>query len=336
MATARVLITSHTFRQLAGEHEQRLRAAGCEITGSPFPRPAAEHELLPLVRDVDAVIASTDSFTRRVFEAAASLRIVARFGVGYDAIDLAAATEHGVWITTTPGTNEQSVADLTLGLILALVRRIVPAVEQTRAGRWERPVGLELSGLTLGLIGFGRIGRQVAARARAFGMQVIVYDVVRDERAAAEMGVRYVALDDLLSQADVVSLHAPATPQTRHLIDARALARMKPEAYLVNTARGELVNEADLAAALRAGRLAGAALDVFAHEPPGPDHPLLALPNVLPTPHMAGITLQSGRRMAAMCVDDVLAVLRGERPPHALNEPVPRPRSRASTPRLYF
>src|SRR5579883_1570985 len=121
MATARVLITSHTFRQLAGEHEQRLRAAGCEITGSPFPRPAAEHELLPLVRDVDAVIASTDSFTRRVFEAAASLRIVARFGVGYDAIDLAAATEHGVWITTTPGTNEQSVADLTLGLILALV-----------------------------------------------------------------------------------------------------------------------------------------------------------------------------------------------------------------------
>jgi D-3-phosphoglycerate dehydrogenase len=329
MPSYHVLITGHTFRRVPGGHEQRLVDAGCELISSPYQRGATEEELIPLVRDVDAVLATTDAFTRRVFAAANRLKIVARFGVGYDAIDCDAAAEHGVWVTITPGTNELSVADHTLALILALARRLVPEVNATKAGDWARPIGTELGGLTLGLIGFGRIGRQVALRARAFGMALLVYDLFQDEQAAAEVGARYVPLDDLLAGADFVSLHAPATPQTHDLINAETLARMKPSAYLVNTARGELVNEADLAAALRAGQIAGAALDVFKQEPPPKDHPLLALPNVIATSHVAGITTQSAQRMAALAADNILAALRGERPPHPVNEPVLPGRPRA-------
>ncbi|MGH2355852.1 MAG: phosphoglycerate dehydrogenase [Chloroflexota bacterium] len=321
MPKYKVLVTGHTFRRVAGDHARRLTDAGCELIASPYPRAATEAELIPLVQGVDAALASTDAFTRRVFESASRLKIVSRFGVGYDAIDVQAATEHGVWVTTTPGTNEHSVADHALGLMLALARQIVPLADQTRRGQWERAIGVELAGSTLGLIGFGRIGRQVALRARAFGLRVVVYDVFPDQRAAAECGAGYVSLDELLAGADFVSLHAPATPETHDLINAGALAKMKPTAYLINTARGELVNEADLAAALRAGHLAGAALDVFKQEPPDPVHPLLSLPNVLPTPHVAGLTTQSADRMAALSAENILAVLRGERPPHPVNEP---------------
>jgi D-3-phosphoglycerate dehydrogenase len=309
---------------MAGDHQRRLIDAGCELIVSPYPHAATEDELLPLVADVDAALASTDAFTRRVLAAAPRLRIISRFGVGFDSIDVAAATDRGIWVTVTPGTNEHSVADLTLALILALARQLVPVANQTRAGAWERAIGVELRGQTLGLVGFGRIGRQVALRARAFGVEVVVYDIVRDAAAAAQLGARYVPLDELLARADFVSLHAPATPETRHIIGAQALAQMKPTACLVNTARGELVDEADLAAALRERRIAGAALDVFKQEPPAADHPLLGLPNVLVTPHIAGLTAQSGERMAALSAENILAVLRGERPAHPVNEPRPR------------
>jgi D-3-phosphoglycerate dehydrogenase len=317
----KVLITGHTFRRVGDEHVQRLLAAGCELITSPYQRAAQEAELVPLVADVDAVLAGTDAFTRKVFAAAPRLKIVSRFGVGYDAIDLEAAAAHGVWVTVTPGTNERSVADLTLGLLLALARDIVPAANATRAGQWERTIGVELAGTTLGLIGFGRIGRQVAQRARAFGMDVLIYDVVPDVAAAAESGARHTTLGDLLAASDFVSLHAPATAQTRGLIDATALARMKPTACLINTARGELIDEPALTAALRAGTIAGAALDVFAQEPPDPRNPLLALPNVLATPHIAGVTTRSAALMAKLSADNILAVSRGERPPFPVNEP---------------
>lgn len=321
MAEFRVLITGQSFARSPGDHERRLRGAGCELVTSPYGRALSESELLPLVPGTDAVIAGTDAFTRRVFEAADRLKIVSRFGVGYDAIDLVAAGERGVWVTNTPGTNEHSVADLALTLILALARQLVPSVVSTRKGEWDRSMGIELGGQTLGLIGFGRIGRQVAIRARAFGMNVLIADVVQDERAAAEIGGRYVSLDELLAGSDFVSLHAPSLPETRNLVNAATLGKMKRTAFLVNTARGELVDEADLAEALRSGRIAGAALDVLKKEPPEKDNPLLALPNVLPTAHIAGLTLQSAERMAAVSVDNVLAVQRGERPPYPVNEP---------------
>jgi D-3-phosphoglycerate dehydrogenase / 2-oxoglutarate reductase len=326
MPRHRVLITGHTFRRMAGDHERHLIDAGCELIISPYLRPATEAELLPLVQGVDAVLASTDAFTRKVMAAAGRLKIISRFGVGYDAIDVEAATEHGIWVTTTPGTNEHSVADAALAMILVVARQLVPAAINTREGKWDRLIGIELQGKTLGLIGFGRIGRQVAVRARSFGMQVVIADVVQDERAAAEVGARYVGLEELLRSADFVSLHAPSTPQTRDLINRRTLEQMKPGAYLINTARGELVNEAELADALRSGRIAGAALDVFKQEPPEPGNPLVGLPNVIPLPHIAGVTAQSGERMAELSTENILAVLRGDRPPYPINEPRPRVR----------
>jgi D-3-phosphoglycerate dehydrogenase len=324
MAKFRVLITAQTFRRVEGDHQQKLLDAGCELIDSPYPRAATADELLPLVRDVDAVLASTDAFTRRVIESAGRLKIVARSGVGYDAIDCDAAAERGVWVTVTPGTNELSVADHTLAFILALARHLIPEVADTKAGNWKRPIGVELGGQTLGLVGFGRIGRQVAMRARPFGMNVVVYDVFQDEKAAAEVGARYVSLDELLATSDFVSLHAPALPQTQNIINAQTLGQMKRGAYLINTARGELVDEEALVNALRGGQIAGAALDVFKQEPPPRDHPLLALPNVIATSHVAGVTRQSAQRMAALAADNIVAVLRGERPPYPVNEPRPR------------
>lgn len=327
MANSRVLITTTNFEKMGGDNEQRLRDAGHEVVWGTFTHAASEDELLPVLAGIDAVLAGSDHFTRKVLEQAPTLKVISRFGVGYDAIDVAAATGQGIWVTTTPGTNELSVADMALTLILALARQLLPLAQETSQGQWNRRVGCELAGKTLGLIGFGRIGRQVALRARAFGMAILVSDVVRNEAAAAEVGARYASLEEVLAQSDFVSLHAPATPETRNLINQHTLSQMKPSAFLINTARGDLVEEHDLAAALQSGKLAGAGLDVFKHEPPGADHPLLHLPNVIALPHIAGITEQAGGRMADLSVDNILAVLRGERPPYPVNDP-PQPRNK--------
>ena len=321
MSRYRVLLTGHTFRRTAQAHEAALVAAGCEVIASPYTRPATEEELIPLVADVDAVLASTDHFTRRVFEAAPRLKIVARWGVGFDAIDTEAAADHGIWITTTPGTNEHSVADCALTMILALARDVVGHVESTREGQWARQIGSELLDETLGIIGFGRIGRQVAMRAAPFGMRILAHDPVMPDEAIRAGGAEPVSLETLMRESDYISLHAPSMPETKDLINARTLAWCKPSAFLVNTARGDLVHEEDLAAALRAGTIAGAALDVFKVEPVAKDSPFRSLPNVLPLPHIAGITRQSAERMSAACVDNILAALRGERPPSPVNAP---------------
>ena len=321
----KVLITSQSFLRAAPEHVQRVIDAGCEVVRGPYPRAATEDELLPLVTDVDGILAGTDAFTRRVLEAAPRLKVIARIGVGYDAIDLPAADALGIWATVTPGTNEHSVADAALTLILALGRKLFEAASSTRAGKWDRPLGLEMRGQVLGLIGFGRIGRQVALRARAFGMDVLIYDVFQDEAAARELGARYVPLEDLLRAADFVSLHAPATPETTDIINRRTLALMKPTAFLINTARGELIDETALHAALTSGQIAGAGLDVFKQEPPDPSNPLLTLPNVIPLPHIAGVTLQAAENMSSLAVTNLLTALAGQDPPNPVNRP-PRPR----------
>lgn len=328
MSKSRVLLTGHTFRRTASAHEEALVAAGCEVIPSPFVRPASASELIALLDGVDAVLASTDHFTREVFEAAPRLKIVARWGVGFDAIDTEAAADHGVWITTTPGTNEHSVADCTLAMVLALARDLVGHVASTRAGLWQREVGSELLEETLGIIGFGRIGRQVALRAQPFGMRILAYDPIMPEAAIRAGGAEPASLERLMRESDYVTLHAPSMPETRDLINRTTLSWCKPTAFVVNTARGDLVNEDDLAAALRDGTIAGAALDVFKVEPAAADSPFRSLANVVPMPHVAGITRQSAERMSAACVDNILAVLRGEAPPSPVNRPA-RPRALA-------
>ncbi|MGE5244698.1 MAG: 2-hydroxyacid dehydrogenase [Betaproteobacteria bacterium] len=272
-------------------------------------------ELMARVADKDALVCLlTDRVDRTVFAGAPRLKIVANVAVGYNNIDLAAARERGVAVTNTPDVLTDSVADFTWALILAITRRLSEGERLLRRGAWrgwalDFMLGTELKGKQLGLIGLGRIGRAVAARAPAFGMRV----AYASRRESALEGGAAMSLDRLLNTSDVVSLHVPLTPETTHLIDKRALARMKRSAYLINTARGPVVDEAALAWALGQRLLAGAALDVYEHEPAV--HPdLLSLDNVLLVPHLGSATTETRTAMADLAADNVLAVLAG-RPP---------------------
>ena len=313
----RVLASARNVAMVLDAYRPRLAEAGLEVV---FPDSAnvtlTEDELLRLLPGCVAAVAMPDAYTARVIEACApSLKLIARSGVGYDSIDLVAAKRYGVWVTTTVGANHDAVADFTLGLILDLARRITQVANEVKAGTWRRVAGVELRGKTLGIAGTGRIGREVAARARAFGMRIVAHDAYPNHAWAASAGVTYLGLDQLLAQSDVITLHVPATPQTRHLLDARALAACKRGVYVVNTARGELVDEAALLAALDSGQVAGAALDVFASEPPTEaQRPLIGHPNVIPTGHCAGAAVEAQRRAAEMALEEVLRVARGERP----------------------
>ena len=309
----RVLITSRSFGPNCPDALERMRAAGCILLPNELGRAPTEAELIARIRDVDALIAGTEPITAAVLAAADRLKVIARHGVGYENIDLEAARACGIVVAVAGDAIADSVADMALALMLALARRLSQGDRAVRSGAWPRLVGVEMRGKTLGIIGLGQIGRQVCRRAKGFGMQVVAYDPYPDERFARSWGVRYLPLDELLARADFVSLHAPVTPETRHLINPTTLAQMKPGAYLINTSRGELVDEAALAAALRQGRLAGAASDVFAREPPG-DNPLLTLENFIATPHSAGQTEDGLRRMGEITAENVLRVLAGAAP----------------------
>ncbi len=285
----------------------------------------AEEALLPLAADVDAVVVRANGRVgERLLAGAPRLRVVARHGVGLDNVDVEACTRRGIWVVHTPLANVEAVAEHAVGLMLAAAKRIVEGDRAVRAGEFAgarlRLVGWELFGRTLGIVGFGRIGQRVAAIARAaFEMTVLFTDILAREEAAARVAARRVPLDELLGRSDVVSLHVPLTDRTRHLIDAAALARMKPGAVLINTARGGVVDEAALTEALRAGRLF-AGLDVFAGEPLPPESPLVRLSNVVLTPHCASHT--EGALLAmAMVVEDVVRVLQGEHPRFPANDP---------------
>jgi D-3-phosphoglycerate dehydrogenase len=255
------------------------------------------------------------------------LQVVARAGVGLDNIDVETASAAGIVVTWTPEQNAVSVAELTLGLFVALARRIPAADLHTKAGQWNRQAfhGIELAGKTLGVVGFGRIGFLVAMRARAFGMRVLAHDtwIGPDAVTLTETGARLTDLDELLRQSDFVSVHLPSTPQTRGLFNAERFAMMKPQAFFVNAARGDLVDETALADALQASRLAGAALDVRAVEPPG-DSPLHAMDCVILTPHIAAFTEEAQVRVVAAVCADVASVLRGEPARYFANFPKPR------------
>ena len=275
----------------------------------------APGELRARVADKDALISLlTDAIDRTVIDAAPKLKIVANVAVGYNNIDIAYATSRGVLVTHTPDVLTESVADFTWAMILAITRRLAEGERVIRRGEWKGwaldfMLGTELKGKQLGLVGVGRIGAAVAARAPAFGMRV-VYSEPRDVDLP---NAENMSLDRLLNTSDVVSLHVPLLPETRHLIDRKALARMKRSAYLINTARGPVVDEAALAWALQQHLLAGAALDVYENEPAV--HPdLLALDNVLLVPHLASATTETRTAMADLAVENVLAVLAGNPP----------------------
>ena len=303
-----------------GKDDPRLRteleAAVGKVIYNPTDRPLPATALRELLPGCHGYIAGLDTIDRSALGAADQLKVIARYGAGVDRVDLEAARERGIVVTNTPSANAVSVAELTIGLILALARSIPAADAATRDGQWPRLSGVSLEGKTVGLLGLGAIGRQVARRLQGFDCQIMAHDPVADAEFAHTHGVRLLPVDDVIAQADFLLLHLPVLPSTRGMVDAHFLSHMKPGAFLVNTARGELIDEGALTAALTSGQLRGAALDVFSSEPPGAANTLLAAPNVIATPHTGAHTDGATNAMGWGALRDCLAVLRGEAPAH--------------------
>ncbi|MDP9352914.1 MAG: D-glycerate dehydrogenase [Chloroflexota bacterium] len=299
-----------------------LLAREHEVEVWPGEMPPDREELLRGVASADALLCLlTDKVDSEVLEAASSLRVVANHAVGYENVDVQAATRLGIVVTNTPDVLTETTADFAWALMLAAARRIPEGIEYVREGRWrtwgpELLLGPDVSGATLGLVGLGRIGSAVARRARGFEMRVL-YHTPRPHPEETE--AEWMELDTLIAESDFLSLHTPLTPETRGLLDARRLSLMKPTAVLVNTARGPVVDTQALEDALREGRLFAAALDVTDPEPLPADHPLVSLPNCIVVPHIASASYATRARMARMAVENVLAVLSGRPAPNAVN-----------------
>jgi len=306
---SKVLVTPRSFK-LDSVAITLLQEAGFEIRWNPHNRPLTEKELLHELTDVEGIIIGVDPLTARVINEAKSLRVISKYGVGLDNIDISAATARGILVTVTPGANAISVAELTIGLMLSVARQIPLADKLVREGSWPRVVGHELYGKVLGLVGMGRIGREVAKRAYAFGMRILAFDKVQDKEFAECYNVEYTDLDDLLARSDFVSIHLPLDDSTRNLLDEGRLRKMKPEAFLINTSRGGILDEKALVRALTCGWIAGAALDVYAEEPPT-DLELKRLSNVVLTPHMGAHTQEAISRMAQQAARNLIDALKG-------------------------
>ena len=309
--------------------DQRLRAEpGVELVLSPVPRSDADVSRALAGADIYHVssarneIAQYAFVTRELLARNPHLLAVSTYGAGYDSVDVRACTEAGVVVMNQAGANRHSVAEHKIALILGLVHRLPESDRKLRTSRGfsrEDLMGREVRGMTLGLVGLGHIGRTVAALARAFGMEVVATDPYLDAEEVARRGARKVELDELVATADIVSLHCPRDASTVNLFGAALYARMKKGAYFITTARGGIHDEAALADSLRSGHLAGAGLDVWQPEPPPLDHPLLALDNVFATYHTAGVTHEARRNIAAMGAEQIVGLVRGEKPPRLVN-----------------
>jgi D-3-phosphoglycerate dehydrogenase len=319
----RILLTTTSFQDTPGGHHDRLAATGWEIVTARGP--LSEADTLTLVGEVDGYICGDDSITRAVLaKATPRLKVLSKYGIGVDKIDVAACTELGIPVLFTPGVNHTTVAEHAFLLLLALEKNLLFHCDSTRAGRWQRQTGHELLGKTIGIVGLGRIGREVAIRARAFGMQPLGYDLYWDDAFAAAQGVeRADTLAELFAQSDYISLHTNLTPETRDLIRAETIATMKPGVIVINCARGEIVNTADMAAALESGRVRGYGTDVLDAEPPPADHPLTHLPNCIVTPHVGSRTCESVERQALAAVENLIRAMHGEPPLAQVNPEVP-------------
>ncbi len=292
-----------------------LEAAGLEIVYPPIGiNLYDEQRLIDHLPGIDAMLAGMEPLSARVL-AASQLKVIARFGVGYDAIDVPAATARQIAVTITPGTNQVSAAEHTLALLLGVMRGLPSRDRTVRDGSWVRPPLHRLAGKTLALIGLGRIGKEVVPRALALGVRVIAYDPYPDLAFMERYAVPLVSFEQALAQADIVSLHLPCTAATTNIINRESLAKMQHGAILINTARGGLVDEAALADALQSGHLWGAGLDAFVTEPPNLDNRLLHLPNVLLTPHTAGLDHESVRAMGTLAAQCIACLAQGQAVP---------------------
>ncbi len=317
---ATVLKTDHHVP--FGEPERDLLSkVGLELVERPCP---TEDELIVHGREADALMVVAEPVTARVIESLDRCRVIARFGSGLDNVDVEAATARGIQVTYVPAASVEEVSDHAIAMMMALARRLPALDAAVRGGEWAIPTGLppfrRLRGQRLGIVGAGRIGQMVARKAGGLGLEAVAFDPYASDEQLEASGVRPLPLDELLATSDHVSIHAPLTAETRHLIGRRELALMKPEANIVNVARGGLVDQAALAEALADGEIAGAGIDVLEQEPPDPDDKLLSLPNVILSPHVAHSSRESLDDLRNTVIEDVAAVLAGRPPEHPVNE----------------
>ena len=310
----RILLTTTSFQDTPGEHHQMLEAEGFDIVRERGPLP--ESRMLELVAkgDFDGWLIGDDAITRAVIQKSLPrLQVISKYGIGLDKVDVKSATEFKLPVTFCPGVNHTTVAEHVFGLMLAIYRDIVPQCNYVKSGNWKRLTGHELFGKTIGIVGLGRIGKEVSSRARAFGMNVVGFDLYWDDKFAQQYDVqRAGSIEDVLKVADIVTLHTNLTDETRHLMNAKRLAMMKKGSVLINTARGELVETNDIVAALKSGQLLGYGADVLESEPPPKDHPLFACPNAVLTPHIGSRTYESVARQAKMAAQNLINVLNGQ------------------------
>src|SRR4051812_2627062 len=323
----KILLTTTSFQDTPGEHHELLKKTGWNIITARGP--LNEADTLALVGDIDGYICGDDAITRKVLEKARpKLKVLSKYGIGVDKIDVKSCTEFGIPLLFTPGVNHTTVAEHNFMLLLALEKNFLFHTDSTRSGdaktNWKRKTGHELLDKTIGIIGLGRIGKEVAIRAFAFGMKIIAFDVYWDEKFAKDHNVKRAAsLDDIYAVSDYISLHTNLTPETRDMISAKSFPKMKKGVLILNCARGEVVHTADIVEALKSGQVGGYGTDVLDEEPPKADHPLLKLPNVVCTPHIASRTHESVQRQATAAVKNLILAMRGEKPLAQVNPEVP-------------
>lgn len=317
-----VLITPEAFIHKSGPYVNLLEEAGFEIA---YPRDTtftrglcSEEETIEQLRPYGAVLAGGEWFTPRILENLPQLRVIARCGVGYDRVDVPSATRHGVVVTITPTANFDAVAEQTLALLFAVAKSVVVFDRGVRDNSWQRELTEPIRGSTLGIVGLGRIGRAFALRAKALGMRVLAHEMQPDELFVREHGIQLLSLDDVLAQADYLSIHCPLNDETEGMFNKSVFAKMKPGSVLLNTARGKLVVEEDLVDALRSGHLRAAGLDVYEEEPPQPDNPLLQLDNVVLSPHVSGEDRLSSENMGIEAAQCIVQLRAGEWPDGAV------------------
>lgn len=310
----RLLVTPTSY----GKNDSRLKTDLENLVGeviyNPTGKPLTSEEVARLLPGIDGYIAGLDVIDANALKTADKLKVIARYGVGVDNVDLKFAREKGIVVTNTPGANSVSVAELALALMLALARQLPEAVDAVHQGKWPRYSGISLEGKTIGILGLGAIGKQLARRLAGFDCKILAFDPFADKQFAAKNNIELVAMDEVIQKSDFVSLHLPLLPETRSIVDDTFISKMKKGSFLINTSRGEIVDEGALLRGLQSGLLRGAGLDAFTTEPPDPQNPLLSLPQVIATPHLGAQTDGATSNMGWLAMKDCLAVLKGEQP----------------------
>jgi len=316
-----LLVTPTSFAKYDKNYISMLENTVNKVTYNSTGQPLTEKKLIPVVEDVDGFIAGLDFINANVIRASRNLKVISRYGVGVDRVDLKAAKNAGIFVTNTPGTNSISVAELTIGLAITAARNITEGNIRTKNGTWPRLTGISLSGKTFGIIGLGSIGKEVAKRISGFNMKILAYDVSLDAAFASQYDVVYADLDRVLTSSDFVSLHCPLSKDTANLINKKSLEKIKKGAILINTARGELIDEDALYESICSRHIKAAALDTFREEPPDAKNMLLSLPQVITVPHMGAATDNASNEMTRISIEECFTVLRGEIPKYIVVAP---------------